>query len=73
MASVTWMPDNGSGMVRYKDTTVEEFLAKTGFFIHGEFEGPGIYVTTDGKESAIDIAEGVENAKGTINGSIIVR
>ena len=71
--NLTWMPDDMSGVVRYKDTTVEEFLAKTGFRIHGKFEGPGMYVTTDGVPSKADIAEGIDNPFGSINGSLIVR
>ena len=71
--NLTWIPDDMSGPVKYKDTTVEEFLAKTGFLIHGKFEGPGMYVTTDGVPSAADIAEEVDNPFGSINGSLIVR
>ena len=62
-----------SGMVKYKNTTVEEFMAKTGFRIHGKFEGPGIYVTTDGVPSVADIAEGIDNPFGSTNGTLIVR
>lgn len=71
--NLTWMPDDMSGMVKYKNTTVEEFMAKTGFRIHGKFEGPGIYVTTDGVPSVADIAEGIDNPFGSTNGTLIVR
>ena len=69
---ITWMPDNGSMKV-YNVEKIEDFLNETGFKIHGTYEGPGMYVTTDGKPSRADIAEGIDNPFGSINGSIIVR
>lgn len=72
--SVTWMPDNGSGMKRFKDTSMDEFLAMhPGWNVHGRFDGPGMYLICDGKLSAADIAEGMTESPGKIIGTAIVR
>ena len=67
------MPDDNSGMKRYPDLNVEEFLSMTGYKIHGNYDGPGMYVVTSGKPSKLDILEGEFDSPGPIIGSMIVR
>lgn len=72
--SITWMPDDQSGMKRFKDTSMDEFLAMhPGWNIHGKYEGPGMYLIADGKLSKADIAEGMTKSPGQIIGTAIVR
>lgn len=72
--SVTWIPDDGTSMKRFKDTSMDEFLAMhPGWNVHGGFDGPGIYLIADGKLSAADIAEGMTESPGKTIGTAIVR
>lgn len=72
--SVTWMPDDGTSMKRFKDMSMDEFLAMNpGWNIHGEFDGPGLYLICDGKPTKADIAEGMTESPGQVIGTAIVR
>lgn len=72
--SVTWMPDDQSGMVRYKGIGIEEFLAMNpGWNLHGKYDGPDMYLVCDGKLSKSDIEEGMTESPGKIIGTVIVR